>query len=185
MKTMIFDYESEIDALCEALLHKKVGAMPCDTIYGFSALALEETRERIFVLKNRPQNKNLITLTDFDHLDGNLCVPDVLHDIWPAPLTAIVKRRDSDETVAVRIPDDRFILETVKRVGPIWSTSCNISGQPALNSFAEILEVFGGKADFIVKKEMRVKGSASTLVDFTVSPWRVLRQGSFDITPFI
>ena len=185
MKTMIFDINDDIDVLIDALLHGKVGAMPCDTIYGLSAIANEKTSERIFELKKRPQNKNLITLTDFDHLDSGLIVPEVLHDIWPAPLTAILARKDGGKTVAVRIPADPFILEVVKSVGPIWSTSCNISGQPSLNSFDEIVKVFGGEADFIVKKEMRAGGMASTLVDFTSVPWRVLRQGAFDFSPFI
>lgn len=185
MKTMIFDINDDIDVLIDALLHKKVGAMPCDTIYGLSAIANEETADRIFELKKRPQNKNLITLTDFGHLDSGLIVPEVLHDIWPAPLTAILARKDGGKTVAVRIPSDPFILEVVKSVGPIWSTSCNISGQPSLNSFDEIVKVFGGEADFIVKKEMRAGGMASTLVDFTSSPCRVLRQGAFDFSPFI
>ena len=112
---MIFDWQNDFDVLCDALMQGKAGALPCDTIYGLSARADEETREKIYELKKRPQNKNLITLTDFDHLDPMLIVPSVLYDIWPAPLTAILKRKDSGQTVAVRIPDDQFILDVIKR----------------------------------------------------------------------
>ena len=45
---MIFDINDDIDVLIDALLHKKVGAMPCDTIYGLSEIANEETDDRIF-----------------------------------------------------------------------------------------------------------------------------------------
>ena len=48
MKTMIFDINDDIDVLIDALLHGKVGAMPCDTIYGLAAVANEKTSERIF-----------------------------------------------------------------------------------------------------------------------------------------
>lgn len=187
MKTMIFDFdEKNIDKISQLLLSDKVGAIPCDTIYGFCARSNIQTKEKIYELKKRPQNKNLITLTNKEYLSrSSLIVPKVLYDIWPAPLTAILKNKDSDLTVAVRIPNDSFILSLIDRVGPIWSTSVNISGQPSLNNFEDINSVFDNEVDFIVKKEIKGEAIASTLVDFSSDEVKILRQGAFDIKPYL
>ena len=116
---------------------------------------------------------------------SSLIVPPILYDIYPAPLTAILRDEDSGNTVAVRVPNDSFIGEIIKKVGPIWSTSVNISGQPSLTTFDEILAVFDSKVDFIVKKNIGSKGLPSTLVDFSSSEIKILRQGAFDIKPYL
>lgn len=187
MKTMIFDScNNIIDSVCKLLIDNKVGAIPCDTIYGFSGIANEITKDYIFEIKQRPQSKNLITLMSLDELKkSSLIVPPILYDIYPAPLTAILRDEDSGNTVAVRVPNDSFIGEIIKKVGPIWSTSVNISGQPSLTTFDEILAVFDSKVDFIVKKNIGSKGLPSTLVDFSSSEIKILRQGSFDIKPYL
>ena len=187
MKTMIFDScNNIIDSVCKLLIDNKVGAIPCDTIYGFSGIANEITKDYIFEIKQRPQSKNLITLMSLDELKkSSLIVPPILYDIYPAPLTAILRDEDSGNTVAVRVPNDSFIGEIIKKVGPIWSTSVNISGQPSLTTFDEILAVFDSKVDFIVKKNIGSKGLPSTLVYFSSSEIKILRQGAFDIKPYL
>lgn len=187
MKTMIFDScNNIIDSVCKLLADNKVGAIPCDTIYGFSGIANEITKDYIFEIKQRPQSKNLITLMSLDELKkSSLIVPPILYDIYPAPLTAILRDEDSGNTVAVRVPNDSFIGEIIKKVGPIWSTSVNISGQPSLTTFDEILAVFDSKVDFIVKKNIGSNSIPSTLVDFSSSEIKILRQGAFDIKPYL
>ncbi len=187
MKTMIFDFdERNIEKISQLLAEDKVGAIPCDTIYGFCARSNNSTREKIYDLKKRPQNKNLITLMNKEYLSrSSLIVPKFLYDIWPAPLTAILKKKDSDETVAVRIPNDSFILSLIDSIGPIWSTSVNISGQPSLNTFEDIKKFFDNEVDFIVKKEIKGEAVASTLVDFSSDEVKIIRQGAFDIKPYL
>ena len=69
MKTMIFDFdERNIEKISQLLAEDKVGAIPCDTIYGFCATSNNSTREKIYELKKRPQNKNLITLMNKEYL---------------------------------------------------------------------------------------------------------------------
>lgn len=187
METMIFDYcQESIDNVCKLLLENKIGAIPCDTIYGFSGLANEITKEKIFEAKQRPQNKNLITLTTIDALKkSSLIVPQILYDIYPAPLTAILKDEETEETVAIRVPKDDFIQSIVKNVGPIWSTSVNISGSPSLTTYDEILSIFNNKMDFIVKKTIGSNGIPSTLVDMSSNEFKIIREGAFDIKPYL
>ena len=187
MKTMIFDYSIEcIDNICKLLLENQIGAIPCDTIYGFSGIANEITKEKIYDLKQRPQNKNLIVLTSIERLKkSSLIVPGILYEIYPAPLTAILKDEESGATVAVRVPNDDFIQRIVNNVGPIWSTSVNISGHPSLTTFDEIISEFDSKVDFIVKKTIGSNGIPSTLVDMSSNEFKIIREGAFDIKPYL
>ena len=57
MKTMIFDFdERNIEKISQLLAEDKVGAIPCDTIYGFCARSNNSTREKIYEL-NESTNK--------------------------------------------------------------------------------------------------------------------------------
>ncbi len=177
---MVIEKSSEnTGRIAELLLSKKVGALPCDTIYGLSAVVSEETAERIYDIKNRSQSKSFITLMTLSQLrTAGLDVPEILFDVWPAPLTAILNGNDG-KTHAVRVPSDSFVLSIMEKSGPIYSTSVNISGEKSLLTFDDVYAAFSGKLDFIVKAE--VSGtSASTMIDMTSKPYKVIRHGSFD-----
>lgn len=176
-----------IDRLVELLSTDAVGVIPADTIYGLSGVADDVTSERIFSVKERPASKNLIMLASLDWLASSPYeVPEVLYQHWPCPLTAIVRDRRDGHTQAIRVPADPFIQVLVGRVGPLWSTSVNLSGQPSLMKADEILRVFAGRIDFVVRKrEEDLTALPSTLIDCTVTPFRVLRQGAYDASPLI
>lgn len=180
MSASIIEYSLEnAKDVGNRLKNKEVGIFPTDTIYGMSAIVGKAGEERIFKAKERPENKHLIVLmTASQLLESNLVVPMDLLSKWPAPFTAILKTKKGDSTVAVRIPDDAFLLSLLSISGPIYSTSANISGSPALNDFESIYKTFSDKVDFIVKGEPKV-GVSSTLIDATKEPYAVLRQGSF------
>ncbi len=59
----------------------------------------------------------------------------------PGMVTIILKKRinfiDDDftaglETIGIRIPDDKFVLALLEKIGPMLVTSANISGQETL-----------------------------------------------------
>ncbi len=176
----IIDYKREnIPLIAELLRERKVGALPCDTIYGISGVTGDDTSERIYEIKERPQSKSFITLMTKEQLkESDLIVPDDIFALWPCALTAILSSPDG-RAEAVRIPDDPFLMELLPLSGPIYSTSVNISGSPSLLRFNEILSTFGDKLDFIVKNENISGGKSSTLIDATKKPYRILREGSY------
>ena len=56
-----------------------------------------------------------------------------------------------DDTLAIRIPDDEFCYQVMRRFnGAIVSTSANISGQPTPQSYKEISEEILKGVDYIV-----------------------------------
>lgn len=180
MKSIIIEKsDANIDLISDLLSSDKVGAIPCDTIYGISARVASVNEERIYEIKRRPQNKSLITLMSMEDLRASsLDVPEILFSIFPAPLTAILRGKDG-LTHAVRVPADPFMLRLLEKSGPIYSTSVNISGERSLLTFEDVLSVFDGTLDFIVKGESG-KGAASTIVDMSQKPYRVVRMGAFD-----
>lgn len=180
MSASIIEYSLEnAREVGNRLKRKEIGIFPTDTIYGISAIVGKNGEERIFKAKDRPENKHLIVLmTQSQLLESDLIVPMDLLAKWPAPFTAILKSRKNEATEAVRVPDDAFLLSLLAVSGPIYSTSANISGSPALNDFDSIYRTFSEKVDFIVKGESKI-GVSSTLIDATKEPYAVLRQGSF------
>lgn len=183
---VLYNDASSLDEVVRMLKSGCVGVIPADTIYGLSACAHSRSAERIYEIKERPQNKSLITLASLEWLEGSgLEVPSVLYSHWPCPLTAILRAVDGT-THAVRVPDDAYIQAIVAAVGPIWSTSVNISGQASLSRAEDIERVFAGKIDFLVRKrDEEEAGLPSTLVDCTSKPFRVLRQGVYDASALL
>ena len=178
----IIRYTSEnIAEIGRRLLSGEVGIIPCDTIYGLCGKADDERAERLYEIKRRPKSKSFITLmTKAQVLSSSLIVPDDILSRWPAPLTAIVKNGEGG-TSAIRVPSDDFIRSVIEISGPIYSTSVNFSGEMSLLTFQDILPVFNTSVDFIVEAEIKGKGMASTIVDATEVPYKVLRQGSYTI----
>lgn len=172
---------NNIEDTIKRLRNGEVGIIPSDTIYGISSLVTEEAMERIYEIKERPQSKKLIVLSDKNSLESlGLIVPDEILSLWPSPLTVILPTKGGD-TLAVRVPDDKYLSSLLSETGPLFSTSVNISGKPSLETFEDIYPVFSEKVDFIVRKENIVKGESSTLLDATKRPCRIIRQGEYKV----
>lgn len=184
MTTTLIDSKAEdaAEKTAELIVKGGLGVLPCDTIYGFSALADRAGAEKIYAVKKRPQNKNLIMLMTREQAENStLEIPRSIISLWPAPLTAIVRTAEGT-TQAVRVPSDDFALSVITLSGPVWSTSVNISGEPSLLHFDEIQERFSGECDFMVRKaEESSSALPSTIIDCTASPWRVIRQGAYEL----
>ena len=177
---LIIDLD-DIEETVERLKRGEVGIIPSDTIYGISSIVSEENMDRIYEIKERPQSKRLIVLSNKESLsDLGVIVKEDILSLWPSPLTVILPTKNGD-TLAVRVPDDKYLSSLLSETGPLFSTSVNISGKPSLETFEDIYPVFSEKVDFIVRKENIVKGESSTLLDATKRPCRIIRQGKYKV----
>ena len=164
----------------EILRSNGVAIVPTDTIYGFSGI-VPASRERIIEAKGRDEGKPFIELIakseDIARFTDAKINPKLLA-FWPGAVTIIVNNR-AGSTTAFRCPGDAWLREVIALTGsPIYSTSVNKSGSPALKTIAEITQVFGGIADLIVDAGNCEQGMASTLIDATEDSYRIIRQGS-------
>ena len=170
---------------------------PTDTVYGIGARADRKVSVgRIFRIKGRAGNKPLI-LFIINKRDLNIyikCIPagakKIIARFWPGALTMVFKAgrgirfpvKDRRGTVGIRMPDHRFLLAVLKKAGvPFATTSANISGQKSPTSVKDIPETMLNKADLVIDGGRTSKGKASTVLDLTAEPFRVLREGAVSL----
>lgn len=162
-----------------------VAILPCDTIYGLCA-AIGIGEKPLMDLKGRDQNKPFLVLATPQQA-MKMCkeIPQDVIEAWPAALTVILNHVNGG-TIAIRVPDDDFLLKLLELTGcPVYSTSVNISGEPSLLNFTDICNRFETLVDCIVRGQEIQGTTPSTLIDATVRPYRLIRQGAYDASSLI
>ncbi len=184
------------DRLAEAarlLREGAVIAIPTDTVYGVAADAgSPEAIARLFEAKRRPLDKAVPLLVDevsgLDLVASS--VPEAARALaarfWPGALTIVVPRRREREddlpTVAVRMPDHPLARELIRLAGgPLAVTSANISGQPPATTAREVLQQLDGRIAAVLDGGPCPGGVASSIVDTSVDPPRLLRAGGLPV----
>lgn len=176
---------AQIEEIAAVLKANGVVLMPTDTIYGLHALANSETAAaRIAAIKGRDESKRFVLLAaSVDQVASLGCVvPSALHQIWPAPLTAILQCGDS--TLAVRVPDLTWLRFLLEQTGPLISTSANRSGEEPITAPDELDAMLRGTLDGVVEAGRR-EGKPSTIVDFTSPEPRLIRNGDPGFTQML
>jgi L-threonylcarbamoyladenylate synthase len=183
---MIVPLDEAFNMTLGALRRGAVVALPTDTIYGLAALPSDEAAmARLFALKQRADTKSIAVLVaDLDQARALTTAQlDRFGPWWPGPLTVVVPRRPDvtlhlggeSDTVGVRCPNHAFVRRLAHDLGPIAATSANVSGEPVLASAADVAATFPDLP--IVVDGGTLDGLASTVVDCTTEPPRVLREG--------
>ena len=167
---------AQINEIAALLRSTGIVLLPTDTIYGLHAVATDEAAERIAILKGREEGKRFVTVaSSMAQLESlGIEIPAVLRTIWPAPLTAVIRRDRS--TVAVRIPDLEWLRTLLEQTGPLISTSANRAGEQPITSPQELVTELRNAIDGIVDAG-RQEGKASAIVDFTGTEPQFIRDG--------
>jgi L-threonylcarbamoyladenylate synthase len=176
---------ANLDQIAATLRSGGVALLPTDTIYGLHAVASnEEAVAKIASIKGREEGKRFVVIAASvaQLLDYGAAVPDVLHSIWPAPLTAVVPHPGGN--VAVRIPDVGWLRQLLERTGPLVSTSANRSGEPPVREPEKLARDLQNQIDLILNAGPR-DGEPSAIVDFTGSSPRIVREGEPTFTQFL
>jgi len=165
---------------------------PTETLYGIGALALnEESVKKIFKIKERFYGKPIpILVKDKEMLSRFVEVTEeasqLIYKFLPGPLTLVLKQKKflpeliSAKTgkVAVRISSHPFVRRLFNLVSePLTSTSANVSREENLFNFDEIYDAFKGKVALIVDSGSLPPSKGSTVIDLTVKPPRIVREG--------
>ena len=182
-----------MDLAVEVLREGGIVAFPTDTVYGVGAHAmLPGAVAWLYRVKERPADKAIpLLLPGIETLSQVVAsIPEAARALaerfWPGALTIVLPRADtvSDEitaggnTVAVRVPDHPVAQALLAALGaPLAATSANLSGQPAPDTADGVLAQLGGRIDLLLDGGVCPGGVASTVLDLTVSPPRILRAG--------
>lgn len=184
-------------AAIEVLRGGGVVAVPTDTVYGI-AVALDTAGgiERLFRIKRRPPDKGIAVLLDSADQTGSIGVIGraamALADaFWPGGLTLVVTQRPDvalpealtggAPTIGLRVPAHAAPRALARALGPLPTTSANVSGLPEARDAAEILEQLGDRIDLILDGGPARGGTASTVVDCTGERPVVLREGAVPV----
>ena len=138
-----------------------VVVFPTDTVYGVGCDPFnKKSVDKIYKIKNRSKSKPFPILVysikeanqiaDFDSDSQRLA-----EKFWPGPLTLILKLKDSrieksldvKERIAVRVPNNKCLLDLLNSCKFLIGTSANISGQ---ESFTNSEECYNSLSDFDV-----------------------------------
>jgi len=185
-------HAGDVDRVVEALERGEVVAIPTDTVYGLAADPRSpKAMRRLFELKARPQGVPVAVLVASVDQARSLIrwtrrLDDLANAHWPGALTivgaSVVEglHLGSVDTIGVRVPDHPLVLACAQRFGPIATTSANKHGQPTIVDPEELAGVFGEDLHVVVDGGM-LDGTASTVVDASVEPMQILRQGRIDL----
>jgi len=166
----------------ELLRGGAVVAFPTDTVYGV-AVSQREQLPAVFALKQRPVEKRIpMLVADLSQVTGaDDRARALAARFWPGALTLVLPGpEDSDESQAYRAPDHPVALDLIRATGPLYATSANRSGEPDTLGADDVLIAFATDQDelaAILDGGAVPGGVASTVVDLSVSPARILREG--------
>jgi L-threonylcarbamoyladenylate synthase len=183
-----------IDQAVDAIQRGKVIVFPADTVYGLGTSALHEDAVRnLYRLKQRLLTQpTALIAPDIDMLFE--LVPElrgragvIARALLPGPYTLVLPnpaRRyrwltgKNYDTIGVRVPKlPEPSAELLGRVSALAATSANRTGGPDPARLEDVPEEFRYGAA-VVLDGGKLPGLPSTVLDFTGSQPRVLREGS-------
>ena len=178
----------------EVFLRGGLVGVPTETVYGLAGNALnKDAVAEIYEVKGRPAIKPLSLLVPNLEVAETVCavIPESARKLaeafWPGPLTIVLKKRDTvpdivtagGDTIGVRCPDHAKTIEFLRLAAlPAAAPSANVSDKPSPKSAQDVLDYFDGKIECVIDGGVCALGVESTLVDLTVEPYRILRQGA-------
>ena len=188
-------YKKNFNEVVSLLLNEEVVAFPTDTVFGIGVIYTSgKAVDKMKLAKGRDASKPFpLMVASSDQVEEVAYIGErervILEEFSPGAITLVLKRKDTVckefvngfDTVAIRIPDDAYVLRLLKKVGPMFVTSANLSGEPAANTHEEVLQQLDGRIAGVVRGKS-FSHIASTIVDCTGSELKCLREGeiSFD-----
>lgn len=172
-------------------------SFPTETVYGVGVrFDSEEAYDRLCKAKNRRPDKAIAVMCSeqFElekYFDISVGAKRVMNKFLPGPLTCLVKAKENAPyqthlgtfVAGIRIPAKKELLDFLKTLPfALQVTSANMSGQPSLDDFESVYEVF--KDSDIVKgivKGTCQSGTPTTVVDLTKDKPIVIRQGEITL----
>ena len=187
----------DVGVIAEAVRVLKSGGLvvfPTRCLYGIAADAGNvRAVERIYRVKHRLPYKPIPVLVgDYEMLsrvvqDLPLQTRRRLKSVWPGRLTIVLWGRPhlpdiltgGTGNIGVRIPAHPVARALVRYFGrPITATSANVSDYPGCSDLAQLNPVIRHGVDLLLDAGPLEGGAGSTVLDLTVHPYKILREGA-------
>lgn len=170
---------------------------PTDTAFGIGCrIDKPESIDRLFQIRKRPLTQATpvlvasidMALSYFDSPPE--IVRRLTREYWPGALTIVApcKKelvhspvRGGGNLIGLRMPNHPEVLDVIKEVGvPILGPSANFHGQPTPYTTQDLDPELIKLVDYVMPGECTLK-HVSTVVDVSVSPPKILRQGAVNL----
>lgn len=158
---------------------------PTDTVYGIGCrFDRPAAIERIRNIKKTTQFLPIL-VSDINQAHRlafmNNAAVHLANKYWPGGLTIVMTSKVKDEKIGVRMPDSALIKNIIEKLNsPIVGTSANFHNQKAVYRYQDLDPKLIKLVDYVIKGECDKKVE-STVVDATVSPTKILREGTIRI----
>lgn len=189
------DISEKLQEAVRVLKQGGVVIFPTDTAFGIGCrMDDEEAVKKVFSIRKRPVTQAVPVLVDSIDMAKKyvLDIPQevrtkLLDVYWPGALTAIlgsnVKKvpslvRGGGVSVGLRIPNHPVPLSLIQALDvPLIGPSANFHGDPTPYEFADVSPQLFHLVDYMIPGTCMIK-KESTVVDCTVTPWKIVRQGA-------
>jgi L-threonylcarbamoyladenylate synthase len=201
IKMISVDPENLGDTIHKAakiILNDGVVVFPTRAFYGLGANPFSvRAVEKVYRIKQRaPAKPILVLIADLIELSSLVQnVPgsaiDLIERYWPGKVTLVFEAAKivpniltgGTGKIGIRLVGHSVARELVKAVGrPITGTSANISGRPACSTVNALDNEIVQGVDLVLDSGPLAGGRGSTVIDVTVDPPKVLREGMVTFT---
>lgn len=188
---------SLIRQVADLLCRGGVIAYPTETFYGIGCDATnEEAVEKVYTLKGRAFSSPLPVIVGGLEVAAAIVqkIPKsgktLIGEFWPGPLTIICQAADriprrltaATGKIGLRVSSHPVANEIAKALNrPLTATSANLSGSRECTSAPEVISLFGRHLDLIVDAGKTAGGRGSTIVDVTIDPPNIIREGAIPL----
>ena len=182
----------DIERIVEEVEKGNLVITPTDTVYGILSKSSDiNVINKIFEAKQRAKNRSLLVLVNGEEMLLKVAkniTPvhrELMNKYWPGKLTIIFDKKDDVpyeltgglDTIAVRYPDHKELLEIIRRVNePLISTSANISKSDTITN-VNMLDPELGKYISYISDGGEVVASSSAIVTVIDGKIKILRDG--------
>ena len=183
-----------VRAAVQVIRQGGVIAFPTSSLYGLGADANNSRAvEKIFKIKGRePHRPILVLIPDMTHLPELVrkipaTASILMEAFWPGGMTLVFNAghqvsgslTGNSGKIGVRIPKHPVAAAIVSELaGPLTGTSANLSGQGGCSDIAHLDESVATRLDGVMDAGPLQGGRGSTVVDVTMDPPHILREGT-------
>ncbi len=191
--------KGNIDKAIKVLKQGGIVIFPSDTTFVISCRIDDSSAvKKIFRIKKRSEKKAILVLVDSLKMVKEYIEPmeedvknKLIKKFWPGPLTIIFKAnlkkvrslvRGGGKTLGVRVPDHKITKLLIKKVGvPLLAPSANFQGDKTPFRIEDLNSDLISLVDFVLPGTTNNYKKASTVIDCSVKPWKIIRKGAVEI----
>jgi L-threonylcarbamoyladenylate synthase len=172
-----------------------VVVIPTDTVYGVAASAKDlKAVERLYALKSRENKPGTLIAANLDQLVElglKKRYLTAVEQFWPGQVSVIIPSADQNlfylhqgkQSLAVRLPDDKKLVELLNKTGPLLTSSANLPGKKPAETIEEARQYFGDRIDLYEDGGDLSGRQPSTIIRIVDDAIEVLREGAVRVKP--